>query len=157
MLGGRLAVRGAQEGWTLPTEGTMLEKTFGTVTIAGLCGLALFAAARADDPPQANPRCLRLATIDHTESVSDRDILFYLKNRTIYRNALPQACPGLKSGRPFTYRVVTEQLCDTDTITLLEDQPGGLFPTETCGLGKFELTDPTSVEQLKTAAKQRRN
>ena len=135
----------------------MFEKTFGTATIAGLCGIALFAAARADDPPKENPHCLQLAMIDHTESVSDRDILFYLKNRTIYRNELPHACGGLKAGRPFTYRVSTEQLCDIDTITMLEDQPGGLFPTETCALGKFELTDPTSVEQLKAAAKQRRN
>jgi hypothetical protein len=134
----------------------MLEKTFGTVSIAALCGIAVFAAARADDPPRENPRCLLLRTIDHTESVGDRDILFYLKDRAVYRNELPQACPGLRTGRPFTYRVVTDQLCDTDTVTLLEEQPGGLFPTETCALGKFVLTDPTSVEQLRTSAKQRR-
>lgn len=131
----------------------MLVKTFGTVTIAALCSGAFLAAARADDPPSARPRCLQLTRIDHTEAVSNRDILFYLKDRSIYRNALPQTCQGLRAGKPFMYRVVLDQLCDTDTIALLDDQGSGLVPTETCLLGKFEEIDPTSVESLKASAK----
>lgn len=128
----------------------MLQRTFGIATIAALCGTALFAGARADDPPAQNPRCLQLTRIDHTETVSERDILFYLQDRAIYRNRLPQACPGLRAGKPFASRVAVDQLCDTDTITLLDEQPRGLVPAGTCLLGKFELIDPTSIDALKT-------
>jgi hypothetical protein len=118
-----------------------------------LCCAALLAAARADDPPAGNPRCLPLTTIDHTEAVTDRDILFYMKDRTIYRNALPQTCPGLSAGKPFSYRVPLNQLCDTDTITLLDEQGRGFVPTQTCLLGKFESIEPDGVEALRNEQK----
>ncbi len=108
-------------------------------------------AQAQSDPPPANVRCVDLNRIDHTEIVGDRNILFYMKNRSIYRNRLPQACPSLSQGNPFMYRVVLSQLCDTDVVTVLERWGFGFTPTQSCLLGPFDLVDPSSVEALKAA------
>jgi hypothetical protein len=133
----------------------MVEKTLGTLAVGVLLGIGLLAAADAqNDPPAASPHCLRLATIDRTEAVGDRNILFYLKDRTIYRNDLPHSCPSLKAGRPFMYRLVLDQLCDTDVITMLEQHAFGFVPVESCLLGPFKLTDAAQAETLKASAKE---
>ena len=133
----------------------MFEKTLGTLAVGVLLCVALLAAAEAqNDPPAANPHCLRLATIDRTEAVGDRNILFYMKNRTIYRNELPHSCPSLKAGRPFMYRLALDQLCDTDVITMLEQHTFGFVPVESCLLGPFKLTDAADAETLKASEKQ---
>jgi hypothetical protein len=136
----------------------MLEKTFGTLAVGVLFGVAVFGAARAgDDPAPASPHCLRLGTIDRTEPVGERNILFYLKDRTIYRNELPHACPSLKAGKPFMYRLVLNELCDTDTITLLDEHPFGFVPVESCLLGGFKLIDAAGAEALRAREKESKN
>jgi hypothetical protein len=109
-------------------------------------------AARADDPPAnppAKPHCVWLQRIDHTETLGDRNILFYLKDGTIYRNELPNACPTLRQNTPFMYRLALDQLCDTDVITVLQQWNFGFTPTVSCLLGPFHLIDRAQADALK--------
>jgi hypothetical protein len=105
-----------------------------------------------DDTPAPDPRCLQLRRIDHTDNVGDRNILFYMRDGTIYQNELPQTCPGLARDRPIMYRVVMNQLCDSDVITVLEPIGfGGFMPTSSCALGEFRQIDEAGIEALKAA------
>ncbi len=105
------------------------------------------------DPPAEHPRCVQLQRIDRTEAVGDRDILFLMKDRTIYRNRLPHACAGLARREPFMYRVSLNQLCDTDVITMLQEWSFGFTPTESCPLGPFDLVDAKTADELRAVAK----
>lgn len=104
------------------------------------------------DPP-ASPSCLYLPMIDRTEVVDTRNILFYMKDRTVYRNELPHACATLDQTKPFLYRVGMNQICDLDRITVLNQWGVGFTPGETCGLGKFNVVEDADIEALKAAAK----
>jgi hypothetical protein len=128
----------------------MVRKTIGPLLVAVACAFGIGPSV-AQDPP-ANPACLQLRAIDRTEVVDTRNILFYLKNDRVYQNALPHVCGMLSANRPFLYRVTTQQICDLDTITVLEQWSFGFTPTETCMLGKFKLVDDGEIETLKAAA-----
>ena len=117
---------------------------------AALASTALTIGNAQDDPPAPDPRCLQLRRIDHTDNVGDRNVLFYMRDGKIYQNELRQTCPGLSRDRPIMYRVVMNQLCDTDVITVLEPIGfGGFMPTASCALGEFRQIDEAGVEALK--------
>jgi hypothetical protein len=59
----------------------------------------------------------------------------------------------LSQSRPFMYRVSMDQICDLDTITVLEQWSFGFTPTETCMLGEFKLVEDSEIEALRAAAK----
>ena len=99
-----------------------------------------------DRTPQ---KCLRVISIDQTEAIDDQNILFYMRGNKVYRNHLPRRCPRLKEENRFSYRVTSGQLCDVDTITVLEQFGiGGLQPGFTCGLGDFVPLSPEEIEDL---------
>lgn len=100
----------------------------------------------ADDP--AAVRCVDLLRVDRTKVVDDENILFYMKDGTIYRNQLPHRCPGLAREERFMYRPHANRLCDLDTITVLTNFGGGLNQGAGCGLGRFHPVDPDDVEEL---------
>jgi hypothetical protein len=77
-------------------------------------------------------RCLPLANILRTEIVDDRTILFHLRDRTVWRNRLPNRCPGLRFQGGFAYETSIDQLCDLDLIRVLPPTGG------VCTLGVFE-------------------
>ena len=106
---------------------------------------------RSTIPPEARRACSS-GRIDCTEVVDTRNILFYLKDRAIYQNALPHACATLADDKASVYRVTMNQICDSDMITVLEHWAFGFTPTETCILGDFKL-DTADVEALKAAVK----
>jgi hypothetical protein len=89
-----------------------------------------------------------LRDIDRTAIVGDRTILFYLKNRAIYENRLPHACPGLERQGKLMYRVALDQLCDVDTINVLEDYGFAFVQGAACGLGVFAPIEPAAAEAL---------
>jgi hypothetical protein len=93
----------------------------------------IFAEARPVGEPV---NCIGASRIQHTSVRSDSVIDFHMRGRDVYRNTLPQACPGLKLNDSFTYRVTGSQLCSIDLITV--NYSGGGVPGPTCGLGKFQ-------------------
>src|SRR5690606_9784305 len=68
--------------------------------------------------------------------------------KAVYRNYLPQRCPGLAHNDRFSYEVTGGRLCSTDTVTVLEQWAGRLEPGFTCRLGEFHPTSPEEIEEL---------
>jgi hypothetical protein len=93
--------------------------------------------ALAEATPVGAPLdCLPLRTIRSTRVLSDRVIDFHGPGRRVYRNTLPQSCPGLGFEERFSYRTSIDRLCSVDTITVLG--PTGARAGATCGLGRFQ-------------------
>lgn len=104
----------------------------------------------ADKPFDRTPvSCVRVSSIDKTEAVDDQNILFHMRGKTVYRNHLPQRCPRLEAENRIAYQVFGGRLCDSDTITVLEESVFGLQSGFTCGLGDFVPLSPEEVEDLR--------
>ena len=79
-------------------------------------------------------------------AVNDRQVVFFMRGNTYYRNDLDATCQALKPGEGrlvFHYRTRSAKitrLCDTDSFTI-ERQ---LSPVG-CGLGKF---NPITAEEV---------
>lgn len=79
--------------------------------------------------------CLNTREIEETDAVTDRVLLFHLKNGRTYRNDLPQACPRVtRSGSAISYQT-TGRLCAIDIVRVSEPASG--FGYGGCSLGKF--------------------
>jgi hypothetical protein len=120
------------------------------VVAAASFGALTLGTAMADEKPAgAAERCIRLNLIRSTTVVDDRTILFYLRGGDVYVNYLPQKCPNLAREERFSYRVPTNQLCQVDTITVLQNFGFGLTPGATCKLGSFDAITREVAEDLK--------
>jgi hypothetical protein len=108
------------------------------------------AALEADDAFDRTPvDCISVSSIDRTDVIDDRTILFFMRGRKIYRNYLPRRCPGLERHDRFAYQTTSNRLCDIDTITVLEQWGARLQPGFVCPLGAFHPIPLEEVEELK--------
>lgn len=115
--------------------------------------LLLPLAAPAADAPAAKPanaeNCVSLPRIDRTRIVDDNTIIFYMKGGDIYVNHLPRRCPGLRVADSYLYKTSLAELCNVDTITVLQRFGGpGFTPGPMCGLGYFEPVTPEQAKAL---------
>lgn len=116
--------------------------------------LALAACTQAPSPKTARPmvavgepvNCLSINRIRETRVIDDRTIDFRTSNGQIYRNTLPNSCPGLNMERSFTYRTSQSQLCNVDIITVLHTGGGGPYRGASCGLGQFVPVKPADED-----------
>jgi hypothetical protein len=127
--------------------------------IAVASAVALLAAvgpksAAAQAEPTAAKSCVYLPDIDHTKIVNERNILFYLRNKTILQSSFREPCWGLHEKTRFTYgSTALKRLCAGDMITLLADTSfGGVASANTCKLGMFLAIDDDEVDDLLAAA-----
>jgi len=98
-------------------------------------------------------QCIPIMQIDHTKILDDQNVLFYMKNKKIYKNHLPNRCAGLKASDTFKYKTSQSQLCNVDIITVLNRTGGDFMPGPSCGLGLFEpYTPPPKEEKQATQA-----
>ncbi len=112
-----------------------------------------YAAAKASDDDKyeikeiGEPKtCIMRTQIRQTDVIDDQTIDFIMRNGDIYRNKLPNKCPGLGFEEAFSYRTTVNQLCNVDIIRVL-DQTGGRIETRAaCGLGKFQ-----QIEKIRKA------
>ena len=119
-------------------------------------GVPVIAQDGEDAPFDRTPEdCILSSSIDQTDAVDDQNLLFYMRNRGVYRNTLPRECPGLERNNRFSYKLQgSRRLCSTDMITVLEDSFGGFsgpVPFRegfTCRLGAFVPLSPEEVEDL---------
>ncbi|QJU57258.1 hypothetical protein HL653_05120 [Sphingomonas sp. AP4-R1] len=107
--------------------------------LASLMGAPL--AARDRPAPVATPdgppvSCISMP-IGQSVVRDDRTIDFFV-GRKVYRNVLPQACPGLGSEKAFSYNTSISRLCSVDLITVLQRVGGQFMRGATCGLGPFQ-------------------
>ena len=103
--------------------------------------------AEADDL-LGTTQCITLTSLNRTQVVDGRNILFYMKNGDIFLNLLPRDCPGLRPRGSFSYRTNQNRLCNVDIITVLQNFGMGVSPGASCGLGMFRPLDELSAEEL---------
>ena len=122
------------------------------VLVAGLASAQQEQAedvATFDRTPQS---CITVSRIDRTEVIDDRTVIFHMRGRDAYRNYLPRRCPNLARNNRFMYEVRGSQLCDIDTITVLEQFGTRLDRGFTCQLGQFHPVTREDIEELKQIA-----
>ena len=124
----------------------------GVVSVVGGCssapppkapGASADVAAPAKPTQAASRSCVELGRIREARVVDDRTIDFYLGNREVLRNTLPQSCPQLGFEKAFTYSTSLSQLCSVDIITVVI-QGGGPRTGASCGLGAFVPFTPAA-------------
>jgi len=87
--------------------------------------------------PAGKPQsCIPLRSIRQSHVRGDYVIDFEMTGGKVYRNTLPDGCPGLGFDESFTYRTSLSQLCSSDIITVL--QSPGPRRGASCGLGQFQ-------------------
>jgi hypothetical protein len=121
-----------------------------------LIALPVIAQDDADEVFDRTPQdCILSSSIRQTEAVDDQNVLFFMRDRSVYRNHLPRKCPGLEREDRFSYRLDgTRRLCSINTITVIEDSPfgagvGSFRDGFTCRLGEFVPLSPEEVEDLR--------
>lgn len=107
-------------------------------------------AATEDDEMK---RCLNLAAIRTLDILDNQHIIFHTTGNQQYLNTLPHTCSGLNKHSTIMYRTALSQLCDLDTITVLNNIGAGFMRGPTCGLGKFEPINDEKLETLKSEMK----
>ncbi len=95
--------------------------------------------ALAEARPVGEPQsCVQLVGIRNTRVLDNRMIDFIMRNGDVYRNRLPDECPGLGFDESFSYRTSQSQLCSVDIITV-RNRSG--LPGASCGLGQFQRVE----------------
>lgn len=112
-----------------------------------LMGAATAATAEEGKGAQIGEQvnCLDLVRIRNTRVLDDQTILFYMRGNEVYKNTLPNKCPGLGFEKTFTYSTSLSRLCNTDIITVLYTTP--VQRGASCGLGMFQRIDPASLKK----------
>jgi hypothetical protein len=113
--------------------------------------LAVAPVAAQDDEEvidRTPEKCVGTNRIDRTKVIDDRTVIFYLRGGNIYQNILPRNCPGLERNNRFMYTPFGGRLCDTDTITVLEQFAGRFDRGFTCPLGTFHQISEIEAADL---------
>ena len=106
-----------------------------------------------DDSASIGQTCVSKLAIDHTKVLDDRNILFYMHNRTKYRNTLAGTCPGLRAENHFVSgQDMGNNLCKGNVIRVLSYSFGNASLGASCWLGMFEPLTDDEVEELVAAA-----
>lgn len=93
------------------------------------------ASALGDRVAGAPRDCISVSDSDGPQIIDDHTILYKPVGRTLWRNELGSACPGL---RPYTTLIVEvhgSQICRNDRFRVLD--PGSSIPSAYCFFGKF--------------------
>jgi hypothetical protein len=131
----------------------MFNKRFYSLA-AAFCLLTLAPAAPTiaeddGDVDEGGERCIDTRRISNTQIIDNQNILFHMRNRTIYHNELPRRCSGLRRGKAISYRTSISRLCSNDFITLLDNFGMGMSRGVSCGLGKFRPISEEEAQALK--------
>ncbi len=92
--------------------------------------------------------CVPLVSVDRTDVVDDRNILFFMKDGRVLLNRLRNRCPELKVEESFMYRITMNRICHLDSITVLRNIGFGLGSGASCGLGKFYPISPDEAKAM---------
>jgi hypothetical protein len=105
-----------------------MKKSLAAAWLLAAVGVAP-ALAQTGAPPQA-PVCLQTFLIDHTHVVDPKTILFYMRDGTVWRNALIGTCPGLMFNG-FVYVTPENDICAKQQSIRV------LVTRDVCMLGEF--------------------
>jgi len=109
------------------------------------------AAALYDEfPPGATQRCISVRNIRSIEPVGDHTLLFYMRNREVWRSRLARRCPSMRSDTVFSYELrSSDQLCSIDIIYQLERMGDHFRRGVGCALGEFDHLTEDQAEAVK--------
>lgn len=103
----------------------------------------------ADEVQDTNAeKCISVRRIRQTKIIDDLNIIFYLSGQKTYHNILPRRCSGLAREDRFSYRTSVGQLCDIDSIRVLQSGARGLEEGISCRLGLFHPISKEDAEAL---------
>jgi hypothetical protein len=85
----------------------------------------------------AGVSCIPIVQIRSSRVHDDRTIDFDMGGGKVYRNTLPNSCPGLGFEESFTYETSLSQLCSTDIVYVLQRYGSDVRRGAGCGLGQF--------------------
>lgn len=122
------------------------------VCSCAICSLALYGARAQSGSSEVD--CIPLDRVDRTEVLDDRSIVFHMRGRDAYLNQLERECPGLDREKRFMYEVRNAQLCNVDTISVLENWGVGVARGFTCQLGPFQRVSEDEVADLRARTQQ---
>ena len=123
-----------------------------------LLGLSISAIAQDEQGPAEEEElvyddftteCISLRSLRRTDVVDDRNVLFYMRGKTVYHNILPRPCGGLAREDRFSYQTNIGRLCRLDHIRVLYDDPFGMREGNRCSLGVFHKMDREDAKALK--------
>ena len=123
----------------------------GAIAVIAVGG-ATRSAGQAAAPEQS---CIYMSDVRRTTILDDNNILFYMRNGTVYQNHLRHTCFMLRSANRFTYgSSAMRRLCVGDIIQVLpESSFGGTpFPMATCNLGSYLQIDKEVADDLVAAS-----
>jgi hypothetical protein len=92
------------------------------------------AAVKVLGPPES---CVPLSRVRESKVRDDRTIDFISQEGKVWRNTLPNTCPGLFAQNGFSYKTSLTVLCKSDIIHVLDTTGGGVREGVGCGLGAF--------------------
>ncbi len=101
------------------------------------------------DVDDGGERCITVRRIASSRIIDDQNILFYMRNRTIYHNELRRRCPGLTRNKIISYRTTVGRLCRSDLFTLHDRFGMGTSQGLSCTLGKFRPIREEEAQALK--------
>ena len=119
----------------------------GALAVMALCG----AARSSGQEAAAEQSCVYMGDVRRTAILDDNNILFYMRNGTVYQNRLRNTCFMLRSANRFTYgSSALRRLCVGDLIQVLPESSfgGGPFPMASCNLGTYLQIDKDVADDL---------
>jgi hypothetical protein len=111
----------------------------GVISIASIA----LAATHHDDvaktlggrTPGTPQTCIDNGSAGSPQIIDDRTLLYTESGRRIWRNDLPEACPGLRDDSHLIVEVYGSQLCQNDRFRAVDF--GSHIPGPYCRFGKF--------------------
>jgi hypothetical protein len=115
--------------------------------LCAVCSLSLGGVRAQSGSSSVN--CIPVQRVDRTEVLDDRSIVFHMRGREAFLNRLERDCPGLDREKRLMYEIRSAQLCNADTISVLEDWGVGVARGFTCPLGPFQKVSEDEVADLR--------
>jgi hypothetical protein len=117
------------------------------IAILALLGAAAPASPRDDTlaselagrTPGTPQDCLNRSRVSGPQIINDRTILYRESGRRVWRNDLPDSCPGLRPYDTMVIDVYGSQYCRNDHFRSYS--AGGSIPGAICRLGSFTPYD----------------
>ncbi len=116
--------------------------------ILSLCALLLAAPVTSVAEENLDPntrKCIPTRTLTSTSVIDDRNVLFYMIGKKVYRNILPKQCSGLL-GNSFDYGNLAGSLCKFDTIRVIDGGRGTYG--KVCRLGDFHEVTAEDIPEI---------